>query len=264
MGPSGEVRMSTGRRHTLRLALMGAIVALGLLPTASRAQGVVESRLQVVSMWDTGFKAFARPGELADGATGPGLEEMIEKLDRGAVPRGVLLGDRTVRWASEAIARAYGAVRVLAEVKAGEEGTTPWDVVKWTDKPGERSVWVVEPSGRGRPQQLFNVVLKAAGPARHFIPATPGAGVKLVALRYPLEFLGFHEERGDLWEKYLSRTLDPSHRVAVVGGANSNALFPDVARIVLDHAEQATDYKVVLVWRQSPQDIEAPRSPRRP
>jgi hypothetical protein len=241
---------------------MGAIVALGLFPTAPWAQAV-EYRVQVVSMWDTGFKAFARPGELVDGATGPGLEEMIEKLDRGAAPRGALLGDRTLRWASEAIARAYGAVRVLADIKPGE-GTTPWDVVTWTGQPGERSVWVVEPSGRGRPQQLVDVVLKAGGPARHFIPATPAAGGKVVALRYPLEFLSFHEERGDLREKYLSRTLDLSQREAVVGGANSNVLFPDVARIVLDHAEQATDYKIVLVWRQSPQDFEAPRSPRRP
>ena len=86
----------------------------------------------------------------------------------------------------------------------------------------------------------------------------------MVALRYPLEFLSFHEERGDLRERYLSPALDLSHRVAVVGGANSNVLFPDVARIVLDHAEQATDYEIVLVWRQSPQDFEAPRSPRRP
>lgn len=254
--------MSTRRRHTQRFAVMGAIVALGLLPTAPRAQAV-EYRVQVVSMWDTGFKAFARPGELVDGATGPGLEEMIEKLDRGAAPRGALLGDRTLRWASEAIARAYGAVRVLADIKPGE-GTTPWDVVTWTGQPGERSVWVVEPSGRGRPQQLVDVVLKAGGPARHFIPATPAAGGKVVALRYPLEFLSFHEERGDLREKYLSRTLDLSQREAVVGGANSNVLFPDVARIVLDHAEQATDYKIVLVWRQSPQEFEAPRSPRRP
>jgi len=244
-----------------RFAFPGVAGLLGLFLAVSQAQAV-EYRLLVVNMWDSGFNAFVKPGELADGASGPGLEELMASLDRDEVPRGPLLSDRTFRWASEAIARAYGAVRVLAEIKPGEEGRSRWDEVRWDGKPGERSVWAVEPSGRGRPQQLYHVILKATGPARHFLPYAPTNGERLVTVRYPLEFLWFHEERGDLWERHLSKSVDLSNSIAVVAGANSNSLFPDVARLLVNHAEQPLTYKAVLIWRQAPADFEAPRSPR--
>ena len=245
-----------------RLAFLGVAGLLGLFVAVAQAQAV-EYRLQVVNMWDSGFNAVVKPGELADGASGPGLEELMASLDRGDVPRGPLLSDRTFRWASETVARAYGAVRVLDEITPGGDGRPRWDEVRWDGKPGERSVWVVEPSGRGRPQQLYHVVLKATGPARHFIPYTPTNGHRLVTVRYPLDFLWFHEERGDLWEKYLSKSVDLSHGIAVVAGANANPLFPDMARLLVNQGEQPTTYKAVLIWRQAPADVEAPGSPRR-
>jgi hypothetical protein len=244
-----------------RRAFLGVAGLLGLFVAVPHAQGV-DYRLLVVNMWDSGFNAFVKPGELADGASGPGLEELMASLDRRDVPRGPLLTDRTFRWASETVARAYGAVRVLAEIKPGGEGRPRLDEVHWDGKPGERSVWVVEPSGPGRPQQLYHVVLKATGPARHFLPYAPTNSQRLVTVRYPLEFLWFHEERGDLWEKYLSTSVDLSNRIAVVAGANSNPLFPDVARVLVNQAEQPMTYKAVLIWRQAPADFEAPRSPR--
>ena len=236
---------------------LGIVLLLGWFLPVSQAQAV-EYRLQVVNMWDSGFNAFVKPGELADGASGPGLEELVASLDRGDVPRGPLLSDRTFRWGSEAVARAYGAVRVLAEITPGGEGRARWDDVRWAGKPGDRSVWVVEPSGRGRPQELYHVVLKATGPARHFIPYTPTNGQRLVAVRSPLDFVWFHEERGNLWETYLSKHVDLSNGIAVVAGANSNPLFPDIARLLVNQAEQPTTYKAVLVWRQAPTDFEAP------
>jgi hypothetical protein len=243
------------------LAFLSVAGLLGLFVAVPRAEAV-EYRLLVVNMWDSGFNAFAKPGELADGASGPGLEELMASLDRGDVPRGPLLPDRTFRWASETVVRAYGAVRVLAEIKPGGEGQPRWDEVRWDGKPGERSVWVVEPSGRGRPQQLYHVILSATGPARHFLPYAPTNGQRLVTVRYPLEFLWFHEERGDLWERHLSKSVDLSNGIAVVAGANSNSLFPDVARLLVNHAEQPMTYKAVLIWRQAPADFEAPRIPR--
>ncbi len=77
-----------------------------------------------------------------------------------------MLYDRTLRWSSVAVAQVCGAVRVLAEIKPGGEGEQRWDEVKWDGKPGERSVWMVIPSGKGRPQQLYHVALKGTGPIR--------------------------------------------------------------------------------------------------
>lgn len=237
----------------------------GLLCAFSQAAPAqaVEYRLQVVSMWESGFTSFVSPGELGDGASGPGLERLVARLDRGELSRGPLLTDRTLRWASEAEARTYGAVRVLAEVKPGGEGKTQWDEVKGDGKPGERSVWVVSPSGRGRPQELYHVVLKGTGPVRHFIPYAPAGRRKIVTVRYPLEFLWFHDDREDLWDKYLSRTLDLGNGIAVVVGSNSNSTFPDQAYVVINPAAQPTTYKAVLVWREPGSNLEAPRDPGR-
>lgn len=248
-------------RKLHRLAFLGVAGLLGPFVVVPYGQAV-EYRLLVANMWDSGFNAFVRSGELANGASGPGLEELVASLDRGDVPRGPLLTDRTFRWAGETVARAYGAVRVLSDIKPGGEGRSRWDEVRWNGEPGERSVWVVERSGRGRPQQLYHVVLKAVEPARHFIPYAPTNGQRLVTVRYPLDFLWFHEERADLWERYLSKTLDVSHGIAVIAGANSNSLFPDVARLLVNQAEQPTTYQAVLIWRQAPTGFEAPRRAR--
>jgi hypothetical protein len=107
----------------------------------------VEYRLQVANMWESGFTSFVRPGELGDGASGPGLDRLVARLDRGDLSKGPLLADRTLRWTSEAEARTFGAVRIVAEIKPGGEGNRQWDEVKGDGKPGERNVWVVSPSG---------------------------------------------------------------------------------------------------------------------
>ena len=237
------------------------LVALVLLAVALRGQPAeaVEYRLEVISTWENGFTSFLRPGEADDGASGPGLEALMASIDRGEMPRGPLLWDRTVRWAGEAVARAYGATRVKAEITPGGSDGVLWDEVKWEGQPGDRTVWVIDPSGRARAQELYHVVIKAAGPARHYIPYTPTSSLRVVAPRYPLEYLWFHEERGTLWTRSLSRNLDLGQGIGVVGGANSNPTFPDEARVVVTTGDQPTTYKAVLVWREPGANLEAPR-----
>ena len=46
-----------------RLAFLGVAGLLGLFVAVAQAQAV-EYRLQVVNMWDSGFNAFIKPGEL--------------------------------------------------------------------------------------------------------------------------------------------------------------------------------------------------------
>jgi hypothetical protein len=101
-----------------RLAVLGVVGSIGLI-VAAQAQAV-EYRLRIVNMWDSASNAIVKAGELADGASGPGLEELVASLDRGDLPTGPLPTDRTFRWASETVARGYGAVRVLAEISPAE------------------------------------------------------------------------------------------------------------------------------------------------
>jgi hypothetical protein len=240
----------------------GLLIAalLATLVTASPASAV-EYRLQVANLWESALYAYAKTAELHDGASGSGLERLVTSLDEGTVPRGVMLGDRTLRWASESVAAAYGTVRVLAEIKPGGDGHPRWDDVRWDGQPGERSVWVVAPSGRGRPQSLYRMVLKGEGPVRQFMPYVPSSGYRSAAVKYPLSFLWFHEERGGIWDRYVSGSLDLQEGLGAVVGENSNQTFPDQVYLIVRQGAQATTYKAVLFWRDA-YSFDGTRSPR--
>jgi len=179
------------------------------------------------------------------------------------MPHGVLLPDRTLRWSSEAVARAYSTVRVLAEIAPAGDGKR-WDEVRWEGKPGERSVWMVLPSGSGRPQQLHRILLKGEGPIRQFMPFVPVRGSLSAAVKYPLNFLWFHQERGQIWDRYVSRSLDLGQGLGAVVGENVNQFFPDEVYLIVRHAAQPTTYKAVLFWREPSFNFEAPQSPGDP
>jgi hypothetical protein len=238
----------------------GLVVAglVGMLVAAGPARAV-EYKLDVANLYDTALASYAKTAELCDGAAGPGLDRLVADLDAGSVPRGVVLGDRTLRWASESVSHAYGTVRVLADIRPGggwKRGS--WDEVRWDGKPGERSVWVVAPGGTGRPRQLYRVVLRGEGPARQFMPYVPVGGSRSAAVKYPLSFLWFHEERDGLWERYVSRGLDLGEGLGAVVGENSNQSFPDQVYLIVEQAAQPTTYKAVLFWRDPASNLEMP------
>src|SRR6185295_7505179 len=208
---------------TRRGVLIASLLASFLGATSAHA---VEYRLEVANLWETALSPFARPAELRDGASGPGLQQLEASLDQGTMPHAVVLRDRTLRWSSEAVARAYGTVRVLAEVKAAGDGTR-WDEVRWEGEPGERSVWMVLPGGSGRPQRLYRTVLKGAGAPRQFIPYVPVNGSRSAVVKYPLNFLWSYEQRGLIWDRYVSKSLDLGDGLGAVVGENFNQAFPD-------------------------------------
>ena len=141
----------------------GLVIAALLITLATTTPAsAVEYRLEVASLWESALYAYAKTAELYDGASGAGLDQLMVSLDEGSVPSGVMLGDRTLRWAGESVARAYGTVKVLAEIKPGGVAQPRWDDVRWEGQPGERSVWVVSPSGRSRAQSLYRMVLQGS------------------------------------------------------------------------------------------------------
>lgn len=248
-------------RQGWRFGLVGVAGVLALLALALPARAV-EYRLQVVSIFESTFVSFLKPGELKDGASGPGLDRLEASLDRGDVPRGAILFDRRVQPVRESLARAYGGAPVVPEIKPGGGGSTVWDEVTWDGKPGERSVWLVSPTLR-HIQEVYRVALKGSGPLRHFQPYSfPINGTKAPAVMLPLNFLWAQEERGTAWDKYISRSLDLDNGIGVVVGVNFNATFPDQLYLIASQTERLTTYKAVLVWRQRNLDRESPSIPR--
>src|SRR2546426_11302778 len=152
-------------RHRRAIAF-AAVVLLALCATLVAA---VESRLRVANVRDEAFTSFLKPGEIKDGATGPGLERLEASLDTGDFPKAVLLYDRHLQAAPESTARAFGGVPVRVDVKAGGDGTQLWDEARWEGTPGEQSVWVVASQPR-RPGGLYPAAGQGQGAVREFVP----------------------------------------------------------------------------------------------
>jgi hypothetical protein len=226
--------------------LSGLIVMLSL--AAAVPASAVEYRLRVVSVEDKAMGAFLTAGEFNDGATGPGLRKLEAALDGGDLSRAVLFHDRHLQRAGDRIARAHGAVAVQVDVQTGGHEGQLWDEVRWEGKPGEQTVWPVIPVSTIT-QEVQRVALKGTGPLRQFRSYTiPSRGPKVSAVKFPLPFLWFHEDRGGVWETYVSKVLDLGDGIGAVVGVNHNEVFADHVYLIVRHAAEPTTYKAVIVW----------------
>ena len=245
-------------RQGWRLGSIGLASLLASLALASTARAV-EYRLQVVSIFESAFSSYLKPGESRDGASGAGLDRLEASLDHGEMPSGAILYDRRAQPAPDNIARAYGGTPVVPSPSPGGGGrSTSWQEITWDAKPGERSVWLVSPIIRSI-QELERVALKSTGPLRQYgVYTLPPDHSKLPAVSLPLNFLWAQEERGTAWDKYIARSLDLANGVGVVVGVDSNAFSPDQSYLIVSHAEEPTTYKAVLVWRQRKLDRQLP------
>jgi len=222
------------------------------------AAEAVEYKLRVVSMPDTSYTSLLLPGEFMDGAAGPGLNRLEAALDSGEFPSGPVLFDRRVQPVRDSISRAYRGVRVLPELSAGGVGSVVWDEMTWEGNPGEQSVWVISPVINNF-QEVYNFAMKGTGPLRNYQPfSSPMDGSRVTAVMYPLNFVWFYEERGTIWDKYVSRSLDLREGIGAIVGQNFNPQFPDVVHLITRHAEGPTTYKAVIVWRGRKFDRQSP------
>jgi hypothetical protein len=226
------------------LALLALVLCLG----AGRAEAV-QYRLQVANMYRESF-AYYFDGPIGTGSGELVMSRMEKALDEGNIPRGALFSDRTFRYAWDAAAQSFEAVKVITEVRP-LESPRRWDEAAWEGKPGERSVWVIMP-GSHNYREAAQVALKGAGPEaalRYYIPYRVAISAKPeTVVGYPLSFLRFYEGRDALWRRYLSKSLSLAASVAVVVGANDNESLADWVYIVVEHPPQPTTFKVVVGW----------------
>lgn len=220
------------------------VFALSVFVPASLAQAF-EYRLQVASVHERSFAHFL-DGRIGRGEGELTLGRLEGSLDRAEVPSGALLY-RPVEVAREAAAAAFGAAKVRGEVRLAERGRL-WDEVVWEGQPGQRSLWVIAPSATHE-QEVAHLAIKGKNGLRYYLPYRfSGGGKPAAAVAFPLEFVWFHEERGTLWQRYLSRALSFEDGIAVVVGVNQNPRFSDWVYILVDHPPASTAFKVVVGW----------------
>lgn len=242
--------------HTIgRRVAVVALGALGVLAQGAPA-GAVEYRLKVASIFDQSLTSFLSYGELGDGATGPGFQRLETELDQGSMNRGAIVTQRPLTTVPGSIARAWGGVAIQAQIARGGI-VSLWDEVRWDGRPGERSIWVVKPNGRERPQGVTHVTLKGTSPMAIYRPYVAACGtsrVPVMSLGIPL--IAFQESKGDIWDKYVAKNLDLSRGLGAVVGANNDPLVADLVYIIVEQGPNPTTFDVVITWQD--RDLEAP------
>ncbi len=249
--------MVTGRRWLFLGSVIVLSMALGVAPAEA-----IEYRLRTVSIYEQGLYAFTSGTELHDDATGPGLERLQASLDRGQFPAGSLLYDRPLQLVVDGRAQSFAAVPARAEILRAGIGGQAWEEARWEGRPGERTVWVIT-AGNTRVQELRRLVLKGTGPLRQFqAQLGPLDRKKLLAVSMPLNFVWAAQERGVLWTKWLSKSMELREGLAALVGVNDDALITDVVYLIVQQADRPTTYEAILAWRRRTHtdrgNIEAP------
>ena len=240
------------------LGRLVAMITVGLLTVlaASSSAVAVEYRLKVASIFDQSLTSFLGTGELNDGATGPGFQRLEAELDQGTLDSGALITHRPLRAVPDSIARAWGGIAVQAQIARGGV-VSLWDEVRWDGRPGERSIWIVKPDGRERPQAVKHVVLRGRTPLTIYRPYAVSCGKSRVpVMDMPIPLMAFQESRGDVWDKYIAKSLDMSHGVGAVVGVNNQGVLADLVYIIVEQGPTPTTFEVVLTWHD--RNVEAP------
>lgn len=230
-----------------------AVAAVCLLAVASLETPVeaVEYRLKVANIFDQALMAFLSPGDLDDDATGPGFERLAARLDEGTGDRGMNVTHRPLNAVPDSIARAWGGVAIRAQIARGGV-VSYWDEVRWDGRPGERSVWIVKPTGRLSPQTVRHVVLKGTAPLTLYQPYTVECGkTRVPVMQLGIPLMAFQESRGDVWDKYVAKNLNLGHGIGAVVGVNNNAVFPSLVYLIVEQGPTPTTFEVVITWGDS-------------
>ena len=238
--------------RTLAMAAVGLLAVLAVSSSAS----AVEYRLKVASIFDQSLTSYLAYGELGDGATGSGFQRLEAGLDQGTVGRGVMLTHRPLSSVPDSIARAWGGIAVPAQIARGGV-VSFWDEVRWDGRPGERSIWIVRPDGRERPQAVKHVILRGGTPLTLYRPYAVSCGkTRVPVMDMPIPLMAFQESRGDVWDKYVAKNLDMRHGVGAVVGVNNQGVLADLVYIIVEQGPTPTTFEVVLAWHD--RDVEAP------
>jgi hypothetical protein len=232
-----------------RLAVV-AVCVLAALALETPA-GAVEYRLKVASIFDQSMTSFLSPGESNDGATGPGFQRLGAFLDQGSGDRGMNVTHRPLNAVPDSIARAWGGVTIRAQIARGGV-VSYWDEVRWDGRPGERSIWIVKPNGRESPQAVNHVVLKGTTPLTLYQPYTAACGTtRIPVMQLGIPLIAFQESRGDVWDKYVAKSLNLSHGIGAVVGVNNNAVLANLVYIIVEQGPTPTTFEVVITWSDS-------------
>jgi hypothetical protein len=234
--------------NPLRRAVVAWLGLTGLSLLGHPAEAV-EYRLLVASVFDTSLTSFVTARELTYGASGAGLQRLGTAISTGEIDWGTMPVGRPLTSVPDSIAHAWAGVGIRADILRGGVDVGRWDEVRWEGKPGERSIWLVKATGNPRPQSVLRLTLESGGrPVRLYPPYIFTGSERLAVLQMPQPLIASSENRGNIWDKWVGRSLDLGQGIGAVVGLSDNALNADLVYLVVQQGEQPTIYKAVISW----------------
>jgi hypothetical protein len=97
-----------------------------------------------------------------------------------------------------------------------------------------------------------NDVLKGTTPRTLYQPYTAACGTTRVpVMQLGMPLIAFQESRGDVWDKYVAKSLDLGHGIGAVVGVNNNAVLANLVYIIVEQGPTPTTFEVVITWSDS-------------
>ncbi|MFZ1057564.1 MAG: hypothetical protein WAP47_00085 [Candidatus Rokuibacteriota bacterium] len=223
--------------------LLLLLAALTFAPSLAEA---VEYRLQVINLTEEAFAYYMNQAKGSENGSWARLEAAAEK---GEVPWGAIIADRSLRKADPALERLFEAVPIKPE--AVDVGARNWIEFRWQGEPGKRVVWIVEARGFSPLHEVRYVGLRGTGTAGFSIALNaPWSPVRLKAVSFPTQFILLWNGPGSLWERWISRYLDLAEGMGAVVGVDLNPTVPDRVFIVIEQTLEPKVFRAALGWRK--------------
>jgi hypothetical protein len=240
----------------MRVLLLALYLALTLASGAERA-AAAQVHLEVASLTQPSFEFYIR-GRVGRGDGELAMSRLDGALQAAAVPAGAMLYDRDLVPADADLARSFGTVPVRVTGVGRGPSTGGWQsLVSWDAAPGQRAVWVLQPT-TSHLQRVRHLAISArSGELRYYIPYRVSLfGKPQLAPAYPLYFLQAGEGSERLWIRSLAPRLDLGSGIATVVGQTSSLDSGDWVYIVVASPAEAVTFRVVVGWgpRGSPTD----------
>jgi hypothetical protein len=230
--------------------VVSVLLGLGSLLLGGGETAAEEYRLRVANLYRPSFAHYFE-GPIGRGEGELAMPKLQRALDAGEISGGALLTDRAFRYGWDDLVQAFGAVKARATITPGGGGARPWDEAVWEGTPGERTVFVIASSTTNY-QTVYHTALGGGAtgePLHYYVPyQVTGNPTPVPVVAYGLSFMRFYTTRGNLWSRYLSRSVSLAQGVALIVGTNEDPLFADWVYIVVEHPPQPATFNVVVGW----------------
>jgi hypothetical protein len=101
-----------------------------------------------------------------------------------------------------------------------------------------------------------------ANPVRLYLPYVSTGRARLPVIQMPQPLIAFSDSQGNIWDRWVGRSLDLGQGIGAVVGLSPNALDSDFVYLVVQQGDQPTSFRAVISWADAEIDREGRNNKR--